>query len=417
MFMRKKGEPIIQSLCDTDFYKFTMGQFVLHRYPDVPVRYSFINRTSKVKIGDAIDADELREQLDHVRTLRFTNSELHYLRGTNEYSERMFKEDYLEFLRAYQLPEYDLRVKDGVLVLDFPDAWSKVKYWETIALPIIKELRSEAMMRNLSRAEQEEVFAKGHLRLMEKIRKLRTRPWIVVIDFGTRRRFSRKWHAHVVRVMAEELREQFRGTSNVWLAMKYGLLPMGTNAHSLAMVLACLDRSSDEAIIESQRRLLREWEEEYGLGLSIALPDTYGSDYFFRHIMTPEQMRAWKGSRQDSGDPIIYGEKRIRHYRELGIDPREKMLIPSDGLDIMSIFRIDDALNGKIKLSYGWGTNATDDLGFDSVSIVIKVAEANGVGAVKLSDNIAKATGKNEDIERFKEIFEYNNLFSEECKY
>jgi nicotinate phosphoribosyltransferase len=417
--MRRKDEPIIQSLMDTDFYKFTMGQFVFHRYPNVPVRYHFINRTAKVRIGDAIDAGALREQLDHARTLRFTNSELHYLRGTNEYSERMFKEDYLEFLRAYQLPEYEMAVKDGVLSLDFANNWDRVKYWETIALPIVNELRSEALMRHLSCAEREAVFAVGHLRLMEKIRMLRTRPWVVIVDFGTRRRAFHLWHKHVVETVAAEIPNQLRGTSNVWLAMLLGLLPMGTNAHSQGMVLACLDRSSDEAIIESQRRLLREWWDEYGWGLSIALPDTYGSDYFFRSIMTPEQARAWKGVRQDSGDPVEFGNKLIAYYRSLGADPREKMLLFSDGLDLMQIFRLDDIFNEKIKLSYGWGTNLTNDLGpgFEPLSLVIKVAAANGVGAVKLSDNIAKATGKNEDIEHFKRIFRYNTIYSEECRY
>lgn len=409
--------PIIKSLLDADFYKFTMGQVVFHRYRDASVEYAFINRTKKVRITDFVDEAELRAELDHVRTLRFTKSELHYLRGTNEYQDRMFREDYLEFLAGLQLPEYNLEKVDGQYKLEFAGKWSEAIYWETIALSIINELYYLYFMRKLSRFERDQVRAEGIKRLAKKIEILKGRPDITFTDFGTRRRFSREWQDYVVRTLSEELPlTQFRGTSNTYLAMKHSLLPMGTDAHERAMALTGIFHGSDKEIRASHNKNLQDWWEEYGWGLSIALTDTFGTDFFLSD-MSQEQARDWKGLRQDSGDPFIFTDKALLFYPRHNVNPKTKLIVYSDGLDIDLMVRIADYRKGEIQKTFGWGTNLTNDLGFAALSLVVKLMKSNGHGTVKLSDNLAKALGKPEDVERFKRIFEYTGTYEKECKY
>jgi nicotinate phosphoribosyltransferase len=407
---------IFSSLLDIDFYKFTMGQLVFLKYRDVPVVYSLVNRTRNVRLAEFIDESELREELDHARSLRLNNSELHYLRGTNEYGDRMFRETYLEFLRELELPPYDLEEVDGSFRLQFDGKWSTAIYWETVALSIVNELYYRSLMKPLSRFEKDLVFARGKMRLAEKIRVLRGRPEISFVDFGTRRRFSREWQHYVDRTLAEEMPHQFLGTSSTESAMLHGLVPMGTSAHELTMVMSGIMHDSDDLIRASHNRVMQDWWELYGWGLSVAVTDTYGSEFFFRDT-DEEQARAWKGLRHDSGDPFEFGERAIRFYRDLGIDPREKLLIFSDGLELQTILALSRRFHDRVKLSFGWGTNLTNDLGFEPISIVVKAIEANGHRTVKLSDNLAKATGSREDIERFKRIFGHSHEREEAVRY
>ena len=408
--------PIMHSLLDVDFYKFTMGHWVFKHYPNVPVRYAFKNRTAQVRLADYIDEAALRRELDQARTLRVNASELHYLRGTNEYGDRLFSEDYLKFLSELRLPPYELTRADGTYTLEFPGVWCEAIYWETLALSIINELYYRALMQPLSAFEREVVRATGTLRLAEKINILRARPDLTFSDFGTRRRFSRSWQDYVVGVLAQAIPGQLLGTSNTAMAMQYGLLPMGTMAHEMFMVMAGIRAESDTSIRASHNRVLQAWWEEYGAGLSTALTDTYGSEFFFRD-MTTAQARVWKGLRQDSGDPLAFGEKAIAFYERHGIDPRDKFIVFSDGLDLGTIVKLADHFAGRIRVSFGWGTNLTNDLGFEALSLVIKVIEANGHRTVKLSDNLAKATGEAPDIERFKRIFGHTVTTFEACKY
>ena len=408
--------PIIQSLLDTDFYKFTMGYWVFKRYPDVPVRYAFKNRTARVQLAQYIDEAELRRELDHVRTLRVTSSELHYLRGINAYGNGIFSEGYLEFLKELRLPPYTLERVDGTFRLEFAGLWCEAIYWETLALSIINELYYCACLERLSAFERDAVFAAGTLQLTEKMKTLRSRSDITFSDFGTRRRFSRNWQEYVIRVLAQEMPGQMLGTSNTAMAMQYGLLPVGTLAHEMYMVLAGVMAQSDDTIRASHNRVLQEWWEEYGWGLSIALTDTYGTDFFFRD-MTAAQARAWKGLRQDSGDPMAFGEQAIAFYQRHGVDPHDKLIVFSDGLDLGTIIKLADHFAGRIRVSFGWGTNLTNDLGFEALSLVIKVIEANGHRTVKLSDNLAKATGEASDIERFRRIFGHTVTTFEACRY
>jgi len=412
----RNDKPIIKSLMDNDFYKFTMGQLVLHRYPDIMVLFRLINRTKKVRLADHIDIGQLREELDHARSLRFGNSEIHYLRGTNEYSERMFKEDYLDFLTALQLPEYNLEVgSDGQLHLDFVGRWPVVMYWEILALAIVNELYFRSLTKNLTQLEKESIFATGILRLQEKINRLIEFPMITYCDFGTRRRFGREWQYYVISRLAQAFpRGQFLGTSNTWMAVLLNLLPMGTAAHELFMVLAAI-AGNDEAVRLSHNKVLQDWWDEYGWGLSIALTDTFGSDFFFQD-MTAEQAKNWKGLRQDSGDPFKFGEKAIAFYKRHGINPKDKLIVFSDGLDLPTILHLATFFEGRIKTTFGWGTNLTNDLGFPTLSLIVKAMKANGRPTVKLSDNLAKALGELDEVMRYKKIFRYTDAEYVECK-
>jgi len=413
----KPDKPIIECALDTDIYLHTMGQFVYLRYPDVPVRYVFKNRTKSVDLGRLIDMGRLREELDHVKTqVHYNNSELHYLRGTNEYQERMFTESYLEFLKNLRLPEYRLEETDGDILLEFSGKWSEAIYWEVPALSIINELYTRAVMAPLTRFEKELLFAEGRQRLAEKIRKLRKKRSITFVDFGTRRRFSLDWQKYVVGVLIEELPGQFKGTSNVKLAMDTGIVPMGTSAHQLNMVMTAIMHGSDEDVRRSQQKLLEEWWEQYGWGLSIVLPDTYGSKFTF-NSMTDEQARDWKGFRQDSGPPQRFVDWVLDFYQKRGVNAEEKLVIHSDGLCVGVMIGAADYINGRIRYTFGWGTNLMNDLGVKPVSIVVKPVEANGIGISKLSDNPAKAIGRHEDIEEAKRIFGYDGGVYEKCVY
>ncbi len=425
--------PIVQSRLEPDFYKFTMGQLIWRRYADVDVTFSFRNRTADARIGGLVDLGELREQLEHARSLLFTNTELHYLRGTNEYQQRMFDEGYLEFLRGLRLPEFHLRRDGDDLELSFSGRWAEVTYWETMALSIVNETYYRTLLRSLTRFERTAIFAEGVGRLRRKIAVLRARPDILFSDFGTRRRFSAAWQRFVDEALMEELNHgsfqgQLLGTSNTWLAMTIGLVPMGTAAHELPMVVAGIRDAGDASpawLQQAQRDVVDGWWEQYGWGLSVFLPDTFGTD-FFMSVITADDLRRWKGFRWDSGDLRQFGERIIAAYEEAGIDPREKMIVASDALDLPAILDAQDHFDGRIRVSYGWGTGLTNDLldgvmvgdrWFGPMSLVVKPTLANGRGLVKLSDNPAKAVGHPEDVARYKRAAAYRERPAIALKY
>jgi nicotinate phosphoribosyltransferase len=412
---RKPDKPIIESLLDIDFYKFTMGNFIHRFYRDVEATFGMKNRTTKIRLADHVDPQAIREELDHVRTLHFNQSEISWLRGMDVYGKNMFSEEYLEFLKRLQLPEYELGVRDGQFDLLFDGLWSEDTYWETIALCITNELFYRDLLREYSRFQRQAIYADGIRRLHEKIEVLKKHPRITFIEFGTRRRFGRIWQSDVTRALAEELPPtQFRGTSNTKLAFDYGFTPMGTSAHELQMVAAAL-ANSDEELLASTGKVLDQWFDLYGPGLSIALPDTFGSEFFFK-VFGEERARKWKGTREDSADPLVAGEERIKFYRDLGIDPKTKLWLPSDGLDLQKILAIDEKYGDQINISYGWGTTLSNDLGLPTVSLVAKAIKANGRPCVKLSDNMAKAIGPAGEVERYKRVFGYSSTRDQECQ-
>ncbi|OGG43799.1 MAG: nicotinate phosphoribosyltransferase [Candidatus Handelsmanbacteria bacterium RIFCSPLOWO2_12_FULL_64_10] len=408
--------PIVESLLDTDFYKFTMGQVAYLRYPDVTARYAFKNRTQKARLAEVVDEAALRRELDHARTLRFTEEELRYLRGVRVAGGPVFREAYVAFLKGLRLPEYHLERIGGAYRLEFPGRWCEAIHWETIALSIVHELYCRGLVEQRRLSEREAVLEEGRARLGAKVLALRERPEVRFADFGGRRRFSRAWQMEVLRRFAEGLPGQLLGTSNVEMAFRLGLTPIGTMGHEVFMALSGIAGDSEEAVRASHNRTLREWWEECGPGLSIALTDTYGTDFFFQD-MRPEQAAQWQGLRHDSGDPVAFGERAVAFYQGHGIDAGEKLLVFSDGLDVGAMLRIAGHFEGRIRVGFGWGTNLTNDLGLGPLSIVVKMAEANGRRTVKLSDNLAKAVGEPEDIERFKRIFGYTGTTFEACRY
>ena len=255
-------------------------------------------------------------------------------------------------------------------------------------------------------------------KIKEYIKILQENPEVVFMEFGTRRRFSRDWQEYVVRRFKEAVPNQITGTSNVSLAMKTGLAPRGTMAHELFMIMSGIMHGSDDEIRASHNQVLREWWDEYGYDLSIALTDTYGSEFFFNDF-SKKQAEDWKGLRQDSGVPGYFLKKQLQFYGDRNIDSRKKIFAPSDGLELGKILLLHNQSRGKIIQLPGWGTNATNDMGLKTLTMVVKATESCGYGTVKLSDNPAKTMGKREDVKRFMKIFEYDpsKYQMEECKY
>lgn len=405
---------IIKSLCDLDTYKLTMGQVQWHDYRDVVVRFGLTNRTTKVRLADKINVDELNNQLAHIRSLRFQTDELHYLSVMHCGDGAMFAPSYIDFLAELRLPSYQLSVCDGQLALNFEGKWPEVSLWETLALSTVNELYYRSI---LNMDEVQQALEEGRRRLADKIKRVLAEcPGVTFSDFGTRRRFSRAWQNEVVETLLRELPQNLKGTSNVDIARRNGIMPTGTSAHEMYMVQAAMAHASDERILASHNHVLRDWWAAYGNELSIALTDTFGSDFFFRD-MTAQQAAKWKGLRQDSGDPIVFGEKAIRFYEGHGLNPLEKLIVFSDGLDLDAMIGIYKHFLNRIRATFGWGTNLTNDMGHMSLSLVIKAICAMGHSTVKLSDNLAKATGSRDEVERYKRIFGYTGNTSVSCRY
>ncbi len=412
------GEPIVRSLLWTDFYEFTMGQMIWldPMLRDADITLALKVRT-KVSMAKLVNEKDLRRELDYAMTLRFNHSDIFYLRGIDVYQDRMFSDAYLNSLRSLQLPQYRLRRVHDDYELHFKGSWHPTTYWEIPGMLIPNALYFRAMIKNKSKFERESYIGNGIQRLVAKIDFLKKNPDITFCDFGTRRTAHPLWHGYIVPTLAAELSpNQFRGTSNVFLAREHGLVPMGTNSHKPQMILAGLIAKDRHGLINSQQYLLHRWWELYGHGLSIVLPDTYGTN-FLLNIFTRNQAMEWKGFRHDSGDPFEFGEKIIKFYRKHHIEPKHKLLIFSDGLDLEMMKRIVDYFRGRIQVTFGWGTNLTNDLGVPAISLVVKPIKVNGRGLVKLSDNPAKTFGTPEDIEKYKLWADYENATWQECRY
>lgn len=405
-------DPVIRSLLDTDFYKLLMLQMIRKIHPDVQVTFSVINRSKAVRLADIIDEGELRAQLDHARGLRFTKKELIWLAGNSFYGEtQMFSAEFIAWLADFRLPEYELRNVDGQYELHFAGPWTHTTMWEIPALAIVNELRSRAVMRGKGRFALDVLYARAKAKLWRKVERLRGLPDLNVSDFGTRRRHGFLWQRWCVEALKEGLGRHFIGTSNVLLAMDADLEAIGTNAHELPMVEAAL-ADSDEDLAEAPYRVLEQWRQEYRGNLLIALPDTFGTKAFLDRA--PEWLAGWTGFRPDSAPPIAGGEQIIAWWKAHGIDPRDKLLIFSDAMDIDSIEDAYRHFHGRVRTSFGWGTNLTNDFrdcdpdgapGLEAISLVCKVTRVNGRPAVKLSDNSAKATGDPVELERYLRVF------------
>ena len=409
-------DPIVRSLLDTDFYKLLMLQLIWSLHPDVRATFSLINRSRHVRLAEVVDEGELRAQLDHARTLTFTNKELIWLAGNSFYGKtQMFSPAFIAWLRDFQLPEYELSKKDGQYELHFHGPWTHTTMWEIPALAIVNELRTRAALRDQGRFALDVLYARAKAKLWGKVERLRQLEGLALSDFGTRRRHSFLWQAWCVEALKEGVGEALLGTSNVLLAMNNDLEAIGTNAHELPMVAAALANTEDE-LRQAPYHVLDEWRHTYGGNLLIALPDAYGTRAFLNDA--PDWVADWTGFRPDSAPPIEGGEEIIAWWKAKGIDPRSKLLVFSDGMDIDTIEQVHAHFAGRVRTSFGWGTNLTNDFkgclpsngqgsgdALAPISLVCKVTSANGRPAVKLSDNPEKATGDPAEIARYLRVF------------
>ena len=405
-----KIDPIVRSVIDTDFYKLLMAQSILRHNPDTRVTFSVINRSDDVPLARLIDEGELREQLDHIRTLSLSRGESTWLRGNTFYGERwMFTPEFMDWLEGFRFPDYFLERKGDQYELTFEGRWIETMMWEIPALAVIMELRSKAVLRHLGKFELQVLYARAMTRVWEKVERLRGLDRLRIADFGTRRRHGFLWQDWCVQAMIEGLGEKFIGTSNCLIAMRREVEAVGTNAHELPMVQAALAKD-DAALARAPYEVLESWQKDYAGNLLIVLPDTYGTAGFLENA--PDWVDDWTGVRIDSGDPVEIGEMVIAWWQRRGQDPTKKLIIFSDGLDTVEIEHLHARFAGRVGLGFGWGTLLTNDFRglaaggrLDPFSLVCKVVSANGNATVKLSDNPSKAVGPPDEVGRYKRVF------------
>ncbi|GGA06280.1 nicotinate phosphoribosyltransferase [Dyella caseinilytica] len=370
---------IVSSLLDTDLYKFSMMQVVLHQYPGAHAEYRFKCRNPGVNLEPYID--EIREELQALCSLRFTESELEYLR-----TWRFIKSDFVDFLGLFQLNTKYVEIApspqgNGEIEIYIRGPWLHTILFEVPLLAIVNEVYFRNTHPGLDLSE-------GRRRLREKIALLRDTPGYSecrIADYGTRRRFSREWHREVVTTLHEGLGAQLTGTSNVWLAWQLGLRPLGTLAHEYLQAHQALG----PRLRDSQVAALEAWAKEYRGDLGIALSDVYGLTAFLRDF-DMYFCKLFDGTRHDSGDPFVWGERVLAHYQDNRVDPRSKVLVFSDGLDVPKVMKLYEHFHGRCQLAFGVGTNLTNDVGPTPLNIVIKMVRCNGQPVAKLSDSPGK---------------------------
>jgi len=370
---------IIESLLDTDLYKFSMMQVVLHHYPAAQVEYRFKCRNPGIDLAPHIE--EIRAELEALCTLRFTEDELDYVRRM-----RFIKSDFVDFLGLFQLNAKYVTIApteagNGEIEIRIKGPWLHTILFEVPLLAIVNEV----YFRN-TRPDHD--LAEGRRRLQAKIALLRDTPdyeQCRIADYGTRRRFSRTWHEEVLIALRDGLGKQLAGTSNVWYAWKLGLTPLGTLAHEYLQAHQALG----PRLRDSQVAALEAWAKEYRGDLGIALSDVYGLEAFLRDF-DMYFCKLFDGARHDSGDPFDWGECMLAHYRDNRVDPRSKVLVFSDGLDIPKVMQLYEHFRGRCLLAFGVGTNLSNDTGPEPLNIVIKMIRCNGQPVAKLSDSPGK---------------------------
>ena len=373
--------PVITSLLDTDLYKFTMWQTMLHRHPQTQAEYTFVCRNRPARplceLKDAVEAE-----LDHLCTLSFQPDELAYLRGL-----RFMKSDFVDFLRIFRFQREFISVQaDGEqlrIVARGPQV--HVMAFEIFVLAIVNEL-------HFRRLDLPGALDEGRRRLQAKIRLLRDfsgeparRHPFEFFDFGVRRRFSGTWQREVVSTLKAEVPEYFKGTSNVLLARDLSLVPIGTMAHEYLQTYQVLG----VRLRDFQKAALEDWVQEYRGDLGVALTDVVGMDAFLADFDL-YFAKLFDGLRHDSGDPVVWGEKALAHYERLRIDAHGKRLVFSDGLDLPTALGLYRHFADRTQLGFGIGTNLSNDVGPTPLNIVMKLTQGNGQPVAKLSDTPGK---------------------------
>ena len=365
---------IIKSLLDTDLYKFTMMQVVLHHFPAAQVEYRYRCRTPGVNLRPYLD--EIRQELHSLCQLRFNEAELAYLG-----SLRFIKSDFIDFLGLFHLPEKCISVtegeKEGEIAITVIGSWLHTILFEIPVLAIVNEV----YFRNVC---PDPAWEEGRQRLENKMNLVLDAADLSefrVAEYGTRRRFSHAWHDEVVTTMKAKMGKHFVGTSNVLFAMQHGVLPLGTMAHEYLQACQALG----PRLRDSQVFALETWAKEYRGDLGIALSDVYGVSAFLRDF-DMYFCKLFDGARHDSGDPFDWGERMIAHYESNRVDPRTKTLIFSDALTFPRAIELTRRFAGRCKVSFGIGTNLTNDLGHNPLQIVMKMVRCNGQPVAKVSD-------------------------------
>ena len=393
---------IIHSLLDTDLYKFTMLQVVLHKFPQTDSVYQFRCRNLDDTAYPLVDIlDDLNEQLDYLCQLNFKADELEYLR-----SLRFIKSDFVDYLELFQLKRRFIKAsidEQGRLDIRIEGPMVQAMMFEIFVLAIVNELY-------FRRIGSDEVMAEGERRLLAKVELLKqyqaeqkpNDPPFLVSDFGTRRRYSFEWQKHVVEEFHKAAPYIFRGTSNVLLAKDLGITPIGTMAHEFLQAFQALD----VRLRDFQKSALETWVQEYRGDLGIALTDVVGMDAFLRDFDL-YFAKLFDGLRHDSGDPYEWGDKAYAHYKKLKIDSKTKMLTFSDGLNLEKAWSLHNYFKDRFQVSFGIGTNLTNDMGQTALNIVLKLVECNGQSVAKLSDSPGKTMTDNDTFLAYlRQVFE-----------
>ena len=372
--------PVVQSLLENDLYKFTMWQSLLHSHPGIHAEYAFVCRNAPAFPLTELKK-EIEAELDHLCALTFTPEELDYLRGL-----RFIKSDFVDFLSVFRFQRRFITVKavGETLKIAAKGPIVHVMGFEIFVLYIVSELYFRRF------GDAETTLAEARRRLEEKIALIENTADLhgatpfsgfIFSDFGVRRRYSGPWHEEVLSTLAARLPNNFTGTSDVYLAQKMGLTPIGTMAHEYLQAYQAVG----VRLRDFQKAALEGWVQEYRGDLGIALTDVVGMDAFLRDFDL-YFAKLFDGLRHDSGDPVEWGEKAIAHYKKLRIDPLTKQLVFSDGLDIPRAIALYRHFRGRIRTAYGIGTNITNDTPKKALNIVMKLVACNGQPVAKLSD-------------------------------
>ncbi|MDS7967497.1 nicotinate phosphoribosyltransferase [Acinetobacter sp. V117_2] len=398
--------PIIHSLLDTDLYKFTMLQVVLHKFPQTHSVYHFRCRNLEDTVYPLVDIlDDLNEQLDHLCNLKYKEDELQYLRKL-----RFIKSDFVDYLELFQLKRRFIQASidaEGRLDIRIEGPMVQAMMFEIFVLAIVNELY-------FSRIKTDEVWVEGERRLKAKLELIQqyeksqqpNDPPFLVSDFGTRRRYSFEWQKHVVAAFHKTVPNVFRGTSNVLLAKELNITPIGTMAHEFLQAFQALD----VRLRDFQKAALETWVQEYRGDLGIALTDVVGMDAFLRDFDL-YFAKLFDGLRHDSGDPYEWGDKAYAHYRKLKIDTKTKMLTFSDGLNLPKAWELHQYFKDRFQVSFGIGTNLTNDMGQTPLNIVLKLVECNGQSVAKISDSPGKTMTDNDTFLAYlRQVFQIEEL-------
>jgi len=382
-------EPLITSLLDTDLYKFTMMQCVWHHFPSCEVEYRFQCR-KPVDLTGIIP--QLQENIAQFCKLQLTETECQYLQTLP-----FIKPDFMAFLKNFSLDPSQIRIqKNNQLEIIIKGPWFATILFEVPVLAMVSELYYRLHYPELT-------FDSARELLQEKIHyvKQQTLPGFTFSDFGTRRRFSKAWQKELLTTLQAQLPHQFAGTSNILFAQQLKLPPIGTMAHEFLQ--ACQVLAPD--IRGSQKFALQVWLQEYPHSLGIALTDVLTMDVFLQEFDKDLATR-FRGLRQDSGDPIIWGEKALRHYQRFGIDAKTKTFVFSNGLTVPKAVQIYQHFKDQVNVTFGIGTNLTNDVGVPALDIVLKMVAANGQPVIKISDSPGKVISIDENrLNYIKDVF------------